>query len=337
MPSETPQFPDPGPIMALSTAFWQAQTLLTANRIGLFATLAGETLTLAAIAATLGTAERPTRLLLKACVGLGLLEETSDGFRNSPAARAFLVPGTPAFLGNAIRYSDNLYGTWGRLDAALREDCPQLVVESYLGGDLGRTRDFVYGMHNRALGVGRALVGLVDLTGRERLLDVGGGPGTYSALFAQRHPDLTSTVLDLPDVVAIAAEIIASFGVADRVQTLAGDYKVTHFPTDNHVVLISGVLHRESEATCRSLIARTREALKPGGLLVVSDVMTDASGATPEFAALFGLNMLLTAEDGGVHSDADVQTWMREAGYQGVEARPFPPPMPHRVVLGVRP
>lgn len=329
--------PDPGPIMALSTAYWQAQTLLTANRIGLFATLGGATLDLRAIAAALGTAERPTRLLLKACVGLGLLEEDADGFRNAPAALAFLVPGTPAYLGNAIRYSDNLYETWGRLDRALREDRPQLVVESYLGGDPGRTRDFVYGMHNRALGVGRALVGLVDLAGRTRLLDVGGGPGTYSALFAQRYPGLGSTVLDLPDVVAIAAEIIASLGVADRVQTLGGDYKTMPFPGGNDVVLISGVLHREAEQTCRGLIARAADALAPGGLLVVSDVMTAAGGAEPPFAALFGLNMLLTAEDGGVHSDTDVQTWMREAGYQGCEVKVFPPPMPHRVVLGVKP
>jgi predicted O-methyltransferase YrrM len=323
--------------MALSTAFWGAQTLLTANRIGLFAAVAGGARTGEAVARALGTQPRPTGLLLKACVGLGLLVEGADGFAPSPLAVAFLVPGGPAYLGNAIRYSDNLYETWGRLEQALREGRPPMAAEQYLGADPERTRAFVYGMHDRALGIGQALTGLVDLSGRHRMLDVGGGPGTYSALFTRRYPGLQARVLDLPDVVAIAREIVAAMGAAERVGFLPGDYLRTSFPAGNDVVLMSGMFHRETPATCQGLIRRSIESLEPGGLLVVSDVMTDASGAQPAFAALFGLNMMLTAPDGGVHADADVAEWMRAAGLEQVETRPFPPPMPHRVVTGRRP
>jgi hypothetical protein len=124
--------------------------------------------------------------------------------------------------------------------------------------------------------------------------------------------------------------------VGDRVDTLAGDYHRTELPGGNHAVLISGVLHRESPASCRDLIERARQALEPGGLLVVADVFTDEGGARPVFAALFGLNMMLSAPDGGVHSDAEVAAWMQEAGLREVVRRPFPPPMPHRVVTGRR-
>jgi SAM-dependent methyltransferase len=320
--------------MRLSTAYWDSQTLLTANRIRLFDLLAGAALPAESVAAALGTAPRPTRLLLKACVGLGLLEEDVEGFRNSPLSTAFLVSGAPGYMGNAIRYSDNLYGAWGELERALREDAPPMAPQTYLGDDVQVTRDFVYGMHDRALGIGRALVGLVDLEGRRNMLDVGGGPGTYSSLFAQRYPRLHSQVMDLPGVVAIAAEIIASLGVADRVQTLAGDYMKSSFPGGKDVVMISGVFHRETEATCRRLIAQAADSLEPGGLLLISDVFTDADGARPAFAALFGLNMMLSAPDGGVHADADVADWMRDAGFTAVDVRPFPPPMPHRLLIG---
>jgi hypothetical protein len=100
-------------------------------------------------------------------------------------------------------------------------------------------------------------------------------------------------------------------------------------------VLISGVLHRETEAGCRDLIERAKASLKPGGLLILSDVFTDAGGGTPAFAALFGLNMLLTAPNGGVHADADVAAWLIAAGCKDVVIRPFPPPLPHRVVWGM--
>jgi hypothetical protein len=135
--------------------------------------------------------------------------------------------------------------------------------------------------------------------------------------------------------VAIAREIVAGMGAAERVNCLPGDYLKTPFPGGNDVVLISGVLHRETEAACRELIERAKASLEPGCLLILSDVFTDAGGGTPAFAALFGLNMLLTAPHGGVHADADVAAWLTAAGCQDITIRPFPPPLPHRVVRGV--
>lgn len=327
---------NPAAIMDMSTAYWRSQVLLTANRLGVFECLAEGPQSLEAVCNALGTHPRATRLLLKACEALELVVEAPDGFVNGLAAAAFLVPNKPGYLGNAIRYSDNLYGTWGKLEQALKTGEPQLAPEAYLGGDSGITRDFVYGMHDRALGIGRVLVELVDLTQCRQLLDVGGGPGTYASLFAQRVPTLKATVLDLPGVIAHAKDIIAGLGVADRVTTLAGSYFDASFPPGNDAVLISGVLHRESQANCRALIKKAAASLDPGGLLVLSDVFTDAGGASPVFATLFGVNMMLTAPEGGVHSDADVGEWLTDAGFRSVKILPFPPPLPHRVVMGKR-
>lgn len=341
-PGDSPETaPDPAPLLALSTAHWGAQTLLTANRLGLFALLAdgpkGPPMDAAAVAAALGTDPRATRLLLNACIGLGLLETRDGSLVNSLLADAYLVPGRPGFLGNALAYNDDLYDAWGRLGETLANGRPAVAADSYTGTDGDRTRHFVRGMHNRALGIGRVLIGLVDLTGRRRLLDIGGGPGTYAALFAQAVPALEATVMDLPAVIEIGAEIVAEMGIADRVTHVAGNYRTAVFPGDQDAVLISGVFHRETEQTCRELIAKAREALLPGGLLIISDVFTDAGGTRPTFAALFGLNMLLTAKDGGVHADTDVATWLAEGGFGSLTRQPFPPPLPHRIVTGVRP
>jgi cyclopropane fatty-acyl-phospholipid synthase-like methyltransferase len=239
-------------------------------------------------------------------------------------------------MGNAIRYSDDLYDSWGQLETALRDNRPVLPPATQLGDNTEKTRHFVYGMHNRALGLGQALVELVHLDGCQRLLDVGGGPGTYSALLTRRYPGLYAQVLDLPEVVAIAEEIIASMQANNRVTTLAGDYHTTPWPAGQDAVLISGVLHRETPSVCRELITRARDCLTTDGQLITADVFTDTGGVSPAFATLFGLNMLLTTQDGGVHADAEVAEWMRQAGFTQVTVQPFPPPMPHRVVMGVK-
>jgi len=325
---------DPSGIMALSTAYWGSQTLLTANRIKLFDLLADGPLSSHAIAEKLNLDQRATELLLNACVSLGLCEKEAEKFSNSLSSATFLATGSPASMANAISYSDNLFDTWGELETALRTGIPPKKAETYLGDDETQTRHFVYGMHDRAMAIGRALPEMLDLGGRKKMLDVGGGPGTYSALLTERFPELRSDVLELAGVARIAAEILETMGATQRVRMLSGDYHTSDFGEGYDVVLMSGMFHRESEQNCRRLIEKASACLEPGGLLVVSDIFADEGGAGPAFATLFGLNMMLTAADGGVHADADVGCWMAEAGFGNIERQNFPPPMPHRIVTG---
>jgi len=326
---------DPTTIIELSTAYWGSQTLLTANRLKIFDTLADAALTAKEVATRLKLDERMTALLLNACVALGLCEKGGDGFRNSRASATFLVSNSPSSMANAIQYSDDLYGTWGDLERALRTGTAPKSAATYLGEDEEQTRHFVYGMHDRTLAIGRALPEMIDLTGRKRMLDVGGGPGTYSALLTERFSGLRSEVLELAGVARIAREILDKTGAAERVTMLEGDYLSSDYGTGYDVVLMSGMFHRESEANCRRLIDKARGCLEPHGLLVVSDIFADAGGASPTFAALFGLNMMLTAPDGGIHADIEVAGWMTDAGFTGIDRQNFPAPMPHRIVTGV--
>ncbi len=338
-PTERPAgpTPDPSDIVRLSTAYWDSQTLLTANRLRVFDVLAEGAKSADEVAAALRLDPRATGLFLRACAGLDLLHEREGRFENAGAAATFLVTRSPAFMGNAIRYSDQLYATWGSLEDALRSGRPALPAETYLGEDPARTRTFVQAMHGRALGIARGLVGVLDLTGRRAMLDVGGGPGTYSVLLTERFPGLRSEVLELPGVAAVARELVVAAGASDRVTLRDGDYHSAAFGSGKDVVLMSGMFHRETEHACRSLIRRAAECLISGGLVVVSDVFTDEGGTHPAFAAMFGLNMMLTAADGGVHSDSDVKRWMADSGLRDLRMVPLPPPMPHRVVLGVKP
>ncbi len=278
-------------------------------------------------------------MLLDACVGLGLLVkeagEREVRYRNTPAADAFLVPGRPGYLGDALRWSADQYAAWGQLAEAVRTDAPAVPPERHLGGDPERTRRFVLGMHNRALGAARGLLPFLDLSGVQSLLDVGGGPGTYSILLAQKYPQLRATVLDLPAVTAIAQEIIAAAGMADRVETRPGDAVADDYGAESYdAVLFSGVLHQMNPEAVRQMLSKARRALRPGGRLLISDIMLEASKTQPPFAALFSLQMLLTSQAGAVFSVEECIGWMQEAGFSEVAAQRLPPPLPYVLVTG---
>ncbi len=337
--SETQQQVTPGRIMDMASAFFESAALFAASDLGVFRQLAGSTgASLESLADALKLDPHGLRLLLDACVAISLLVKNDDGqYRNAPDTEAFLVPGKRGDLSQAIRYNRDVYDAWGNLADLARTGKPVERPELHLGDDPNRTRDFVLAMHGRALAMAPLVIPSLDLAGRKRLLDAGGGPGTFAALAAQANPCLHCTVLDLPEVAAIAGELIAQQGMSARVDTLPGDYHTTHFPAGMDAINFLGVLHQESPASIQDLFARAYAALKPGGVVHVLDMMTDASHTQPRFSAMFAVNMALTTENGWVFSDREVEQWLRENGFERISTTPLPPPAPHWLTRAYRP
>lgn len=329
--------PDPTAIMQLATGYWSSATLLAAIELQLFGALAESPAPADAVARRIGVDLRAVTLLLDACVGLDLLvkEEPAPLYRLSPCAAAFLTPGRPGYMGDAILWSADQYSVWGRLAETVRTGLPAAAPELHLGEDPEQTRRFVVGMHNRALGVARGLAPFLDFSGVRRLLDVGGGPGTYACLLAQNYPSLEVTVLDLPGIVAVARDLVREAGLSDRVQMLPGNAITDDYGSESwDGVLFSGVLHQMSTAVIRSMFARARVALRSGGRVIVSDMMLDPSKTRPLFSALFSLQMLLTSDAGAVFAAEECAAWLQEAGFTSVEVMPLPPPLPYTLVTG---
>jgi predicted O-methyltransferase YrrM len=330
--------PDPSVVVDLATAAWRTQVLFAALDLGLFDRIAaagGGPVTVAALAADAGVPERGLELLLNAAGGLGLLEKAPDGtFRNAPAAAAFLVRASPAFFGGILGYARDAYGLWARLPQAVRATAPAGAPD-YLGADPERTRRYVLGMYDNGMAMGRAVVAAIDLAGARHLLDVGGGPAAYAIQLCRRWPDLRVTVVELPAVAAIGREKVAEAGLADRITYAEGDMHTFAFESSHDAVLFAGVLHREPAERAAALVARAVASLPPGGRIVLSDVMLEGDGTRPVFAALFALNMLLTAPGGGAHRVEDHAAWLTTAGCEAVAVTRLPPPVPYTLVSGV--
>ena len=331
------RLPNPALLMQLGLAYRSSAVLFAALDVDVFSGLAGGPKTAAELAATTGAHAPSLQLLLEACANEGLLARDGERFANTALADAFLVRGRPAYSANSFKYAQNLYEAWGRLADRVRTGRPPYPAEVMLGGNKEHTRAFVMAMHERARGIGSVLGHLVNLQGRKRLLDVGGGPGTYSVSLVSETPGLRATVLDVPGVLEVAKELVEASGFADRVDLMPGDYLQSSFGTGYDVALLSGMMHRETPGSCRLLLRKAFDALDPGGLVIVSDVFfDDESKRTPPFAVYFALNMMLTSDDGSAHAKTEMAAWMRDTGFVNVEIRDLPKPNPHTLVLGTR-
>jgi hypothetical protein len=312
--------------------------LFAAAELDVFTRLHGGGATAGALAEQCGVAAEPLRLVLEACVAEGLVTRHDDRYQNTAVTDAFLVRGAPAYGGHGLKYAEDLYPVWGHLVDLLRTGRPVIEPETILGIDKAKTRAFVLAMHERARGLGSVLPHGADFSGRRSLLDVGGGPGTYSIALVQQTPGLRSTVLDLPGVLEITREIVDQNNCADRVSLKPGNYLTSDFGSGYDAVLLSGMMHRESAATCLMLLAKSFAALDRGGMVVVSDVFFDDDAKnSPPFALYFALNMMLTSRDGSAHAKPEMVRWVEQAGFLRVTVRDLPPPNPHSLVIGIKP
>jgi predicted O-methyltransferase YrrM len=332
------RLPNPALLMQLALAHRSSAVLFAAADLDVFTILSSGAKTASEVAAVAGAHDAPMQMLLQACANEALLTQDGDRFANTPLVEAFLVKGRPAFSAHGLKYAEDLYPAWGNLATLVRSGRPPMPPETILGEDKDKTRSFVLAMHERARGIGSVLPHLVDLKGRRRLLDVGGGPGTYSVALIRETPGLTSTILDVAGVLEVTQDLIAASGVADRIDLKSGDYLKSPFGSGYDVALLSGMMHRETPANCQLLLRKTFDALQPGGLLIVSDVFfDDATKRTPPFAVYFALNMMLTSDEGSAHAKTEMADWMQAEGFSGVHVRDLPPPNPHALVLGTKP
>ena len=322
-------------IVELASAFYGSATLFAALDCGVFSAVE-KSGRLEDMAAETGCDLRALRLLSDACVAEGLLEKRGVVYSNTQAGRAALVPGGPADLTKAIRYNRDVYPAWGRLADFAKTGRPVEKPEIHLGEDATRTKAFAAAMFGRAMGIGKGIVPMLGgLSGR--ILDLAGGPAAYAILMCQENPGTTCVTVDLPAISEEAKGYVARFGLSDRIECRAGDYHSDEYEAGVYdVVTIFGALHQESPEQIVDILRRAHRALKPGGELLVLDMMTDATHAAPKFSALFGLNMALTTANGWVFSDEELKGWMREAGFEPGDTRPAPPPMPHWLVTARR-
>ncbi len=318
-------------IVELASAFYGSAALFAALDCGLFAAVE-KSGRLEDIAAETGCDMRGLRLLADACVAEGLLEKVDGCYSNTKAGRIALVPGGPADLTKAIRYNRDVYPAWGRLADFAKTGRPVEKPEIHLGEDAARTKAFAAAMFGRAMGIGKGIVPMLGgLSGR--ILDLAGGPAAYAILMCQANPDASCVTVDLPAISEEAKGYVARFGLSGRIECRAGDYHGDEYEAGAYdVVTIFGALHQESPEQIVDILRRAHRALRPGGELLVLDMMTDATHTAPRFSTLFGLNMALTTVNGWVLSDEELKGWMRDAGFEPGEARPAPPPMPHWLV-----
>jgi SAM-dependent methyltransferase len=320
-------------LLQLSGGYWAACALHAGVKLDLFSPLTASPATAATVARDCGTDPRATAMLLDALAALGLVTKEDDRYCATTFAAAHLVRSAPGYLGHIIQHHHHLMAGWAQLPAAVQSGGP--IRERVSHADDAEAREsFLMGMFNLASQLAPGIAAGIELTGRKRLLDLGGGPGTYAIHFCRRNPELTAVVYDLPTSREFAEATIARFDLAQRVSFVAGNYHLDPVPTGFDVAWLSHILHADGPRECATILRQGVAALNPGGILLVQEFILDDTKDGPLFPALFSLNMLLGTPSGQAYAEGELAAMLAVAGLTDVQRLPVALPNGAGIMMG---
>jgi SAM-dependent methyltransferase len=314
----------PDPIMGIAMGFMAAKHLFVASETGVFEKLADGPATLDELAAKSGIPRRTLRISTDAMVSLGLLEREGGRYRNSAAAAAHLAGPAGSDLRPAMRFLDRIsYPAWMKFEEAVRRG----EGERHFGRFTEEEQQiFSAGVEAITAGMAASLAKSYDFGRHRRVLDVGGGTGSFLIPALRRYPTLQATLFELPGACAVARRRLATERAGPRVAVVEGDFFKDPLPDGHDLMIVANTLHVLSAANNVKLLRGMREHATAGARLLLVDWWMDATCTQPPAAALISGEFLVVSGEGQAYSEDEADEWMAQTGWRKLERRPLAGP-----------
>jgi len=294
-----------------------AKTLFMAAELDLFRLLDHTNDTAERLARKSRASVRAVEILLDALCALGFLQKTKDKYRHTNFSREVLHPDGPRSLAHNLLYQEDLSSSYADLTFTVRNGRPRRNLLDLMRRDPRFVQSYIRGMSEIARRPAQELARSLDLTNVHKMLDVGGGPGSFSAACLERNPGLSATLLDLKETLNVAREFIKNFPHRARLTLKAGNYLKTPLGENTYdLILFSHVTHNESSQDNKNLLRKAYKALRPKGRVVIHDFMVQNHRTAPLFSALFSVHLLTYTESGRAFSEEEYRSWLKETGFR---------------------
>lgn len=297
----------------------EAKALIAALQLRLFTVIGKESRTAREICRRARTHEEGTEALLNALVAMDVLRKKGDRYANTSETYKHLCETSKDYKKGMVMLRKEHRQEWERLPDTVRHGRGISSVEDEDEDDPEYRRLFTWAMHERSERFSGAIAKIVARFPVGRLLDLGCGPGSYSGAILKKDKKASATLLDRPEAIKVAREIVKRMKLSKRVEFVKGDLFETPFGSNFDTVFYSNILHIYNEEENKSIFKKIHGCLVPGGRFILADFFLKENRTQPYDAAMFSLTMLLFTSTGRTYTFRETEALLRATGFHRIK------------------
>jgi ubiquinone/menaquinone biosynthesis C-methylase UbiE len=273
--------------------------------------------------------------ILRALTSAGIFQKESDGrFALKPLSET-LVTNAPGSVRWFIisELGQEHYPAWGNLMQSVRTG--EIAFDSYFGADIWKyfsqhpedAAVFNDSMSGMTAAANEAIMSVYDFSPFKKVIDIGGGHGGLITSILKQNPEAQGVLFDAPQVIAGARQKLEANGVANRCETVAGDF-FKAVPEGGDVYVMKWIIHDWEDEKAITILKNCRRHMQPNGRLIIVDCVVPENDE-PDFSKTFDLNMMVMT-GGKERTKAEFEQLLAAAGFKLL--RVIPTDVPTSVV-----
>ena len=289
----------------------EAKVLIAALQLRIFTLIGKKGLSLKKICWQANTHSEGTEPLLNALVAMGALKKIGKEFFNTSVTYKNFCESSKDYKKGIVMLRKEHRNEWEQLLKTVRNgrDLSDYVDED----DPKFRRLFTYAMHERSINIAPKIGNIVGRKSVGSLLDLGGGPGSYSIAILQKDKKATATLFDRSAAITVAKEITRN--MKNRFRLLVGDIFNDSIEDSYDTIYVSNNHHIYNEKENLVLLKKIHHAMVSGGRLVIVDLFLKDNRYEPYDAAMFSLTMLLFTATGKTYTFNEIERLLKNVGF----------------------
>ena len=245
--------------------------------------------------------------ILRSLASLGVFTETSYAkFAHTPVSRLLRSDTEGSMRSLAIFMAEPWhYNVWGNMlhsaktgGTAWKATYGEEVFEWFQKHPT-ESEIFNKAMTDMSASVAPALVAAYDFSGISVLADIAGGHGFLLSQILNANPELNGILFDMEHVIAGAGEMLSKYGVADRIETVSGDFFQKVPAADAYIM--KHIIHDWDDERSIAIMKNIHTAMTGNGKLLLLEMVVP-EGNQPHPSKILDLAML--ALPGGLERTA---------------------------------
>lgn len=302
-----------GEILDLIYGYQKSRTLFTAIELDVFDIIGADKKSSDEIAVLINADKEAVKKFLNALCAMNLLEKIDDKYQNTNLSMRFLVKSKPEYIG-LMEWNALLWRSWGALTESIKtgEPAKEFSIPELRGKE---AKAFIDAAHWRSSLLAKEIVSKIDLRNVERAMDLGGGVGDYAIEFVKSKPSMKADIFTYPNLVSYAAEYLKyeEKNISSAIEIKVGDMLEDDIGSGYDLIFLSFVVQNFDIWQNIDLMKKIYDALNPGGQVVIQDYFINEDRISPEFNAIYNLELGLITKGAQIYACADIWFALKEA------------------------